>query len=278
MLALSSKFRKLTLLLVLGLLVLYLQIVITERQQYVQAAIKRRQPTKSLQNQQLDDPEYEPGKLLIKSMLQHAWSSYRRHAWGSDELSPLSKEAASFFSSSHTLALTMVDSLDTLLICGLHEEYKEAVEFVLSRLSFDKDGVRVNVFESNIRIVGGLLAAFALTGDGRLAGKAFDLAQRYVSAFKNDGILPERDIDLMGHVKMQASSDEVTNSCITAEAGTLMMEWAYMSYIVKDKTLRNKAYAIIEKLSTLKGQYDGLLPKVARINYNGVQSGSKGLC
>ena len=170
----------------------------------------------------------------------------------------------------------MVDALDTLLICELHDEYKEAAAYVLTTLTFDHD-MAISLFESNIRIVGGLLAVFGLTGDGRFASKAFDLAQRYLSCFggdaENDGVLPQREVHLMAHVRPKPAMWFAPKSCITAEAGTLMMEWAYMSYITKDKTLRNKAYKVIERFGQLQGEYDGLLPQVVNVDYTGPQPG-----
>lgn len=82
----------------------------------------------------------------------------REYAWGLDELLPLSKTHSEWFD----LGLTLVDSLDTLLIMGLREEFQEAREWVDAKLALnpDKD---VNLFETTIRVLGGLLAAFHLS-------------------------------------------------------------------------------------------------------------------
>ena len=53
---------------------------------------------------------------------------------------------------------------------------------------------------------------------------------------------------------------------ILAEIGTLSMELAYLSYIIKEPTLKNHALEIIRKLSKLKSKYEGLLPKLLRAN------------
>lgn len=45
----------------------------------------------------------------------------REYAWGHDELLPLSKTHSQWFD----LGLTLVDSLDTLLIMGLQQEFQE---------------------------------------------------------------------------------------------------------------------------------------------------------
>lgn len=140
----------------------------------------------------LVDAEYIPGKQLVKQMALHAWRGYREHAWGMDELNPQSRTGSNFYGT-HSLALTVIDSLDTLLIIGLRQEYAEARDHALG-ISFDKE-MEISVFESNIRIVGGFLSAFALTGEGKFVTRAFDLANRYLSVFEGDYAL--REVDLM---------------------------------------------------------------------------------
>src|SRR5690348_8896974 len=49
-----------------------------------------------------------------------AWDSYARHAWGHDELRPLSRSAHDWYATS--LLITPVDTLDTLLLLGLDAE------------------------------------------------------------------------------------------------------------------------------------------------------------
>jgi mannosyl-oligosaccharide alpha-1,2-mannosidase len=241
----------------------------------VQAAERRKREAPP-ENTKVEDPEFEPGKRLARELVKFAWEKYKEHAWGADELAPVSKIGANFFGN-HPLALTMVDTLDTLLICDLHNEYKEAASYVLNNLSFDKV-MKISLFESNIRIVGGLLSVFGLTGDGRFASKAFDLAQRYLSTFKEGSVLPSREVDLMKHVRLETEEEKgvaAPQSCITAEPGTLIMEWSYMSYIIKDPTLRNKAYAILERFNKIEGYYEGLLPRVTHLDHSGILPGSK---
>ena len=85
-------------------------------------------------------------------------TAHRDFAWGEDELKPLSKTHSAWFN----LALTMTDSLDTLLIMGLREEFLEARNWIESSLAVDPD-TDVNLFETTIRVLGGLLASFHLS-------------------------------------------------------------------------------------------------------------------
>lgn len=45
---------------------------------------------------------------------------------------------------------------------GLHEEFNKAVDYLTYNISFDAD-INVSVFETNIRVVGGLLSAHMLS-------------------------------------------------------------------------------------------------------------------
>ena len=75
------------------------------------------------------------------------------------------------------MGMTLLDSLDTLLVMGMDEEYKEARDWVEKHLDFNRHR-SVSVFETNIRALGGLLAAHALTKDPMYLDKAKDLADR----------------------------------------------------------------------------------------------------
>lgn len=109
----------------------------------------------------------------VVSAFQHAWQGYRRYAWGRDHLKPISKTHQTWFD----LGLTLIDSLDTMLVMGLKEEYVEARVWVEDNLKFttDKD---VNLFETTIRVLGGLLSTYHLSQDQIFLDKAVDLADR----------------------------------------------------------------------------------------------------
>lgn len=65
-------------------------------------------------------------------MTLHAWNSYKKYAWGKNELKPLSRtfHQTGIFGSGSDLGATIVDSLDTLHIMGLHDEVKLATEWI----------------------------------------------------------------------------------------------------------------------------------------------------
>ena len=74
-------------------------------------------------------------------MAKHAWDGYVQYAWGENELKPISKKGHTPVIFGKTrLGATIVDSLDTLYLMGLMDEFNKAKEWV--RLSLDFNEVR----------------------------------------------------------------------------------------------------------------------------------------
>ena len=112
------------------------------------------------------EKQNERQKKVVEAF-KHAWEGYRKYAWGHDELLPVSKSHNEWFG----VGLTIVDSLDTMLLMNLAEEFQQARDWVASSLSFDKN-VDVNLFETTIRVLGGLLSAYHLSKDEVFLRKA----------------------------------------------------------------------------------------------------------
>ena len=128
--------------------------------------------------------------------MRWAWRNYRDHAWGKDQIKPVSGGFESFPLKGHHLGLTIVEALDTFWVMGLGEEFREGLDWVKSNLDFDVDG-EVSVFETSIRLVGGLLSAFHASGDPMLLAKARDCADRLLPSFAASPIgIPHRTINL----------------------------------------------------------------------------------
>ena len=84
--------------------------------------------------------------------------------------------------------------------------------YIMQNLSFDKD-IYVQNFEITIRLLGGLLSSYQLTGDKRLLALAEDLGNRLLPVFESPTGLPYRYVNL----KTGKVRDARTNP---AEAGT----------------------------------------------------------
>lgn len=115
----------------------------------------------------------------IRDAMLFVWNSYRQYAWGQDELKPVSKTGSQNWGG---MGVTLVDSLDTLWLMGLHKEFDEAKKWVQTSLTFDHAGA-VSVFETTIRELGGLLSAYDLSGDKVFLDKAKLLGDRLMPAF-----------------------------------------------------------------------------------------------
>jgi len=105
----------------------------------------------------------------VVQAFKHAWKAYTQYAWGKDEVNPVSHTGSSTLFS---MGLTIVDSLDTLWIMGLREEYQRARGWVAENLDIERKSNTVSLFECTIRILGGLLGIFHLTGDKMYLDKA----------------------------------------------------------------------------------------------------------
>uniref|UniRef100_H3C0R9 alpha-1,2-Mannosidase n=1 Tax=Tetraodon nigroviridis TaxID=99883 RepID=H3C0R9_TETNG len=126
---------------------------------------------------------------LLCQMMKHAWESYRRYAWGSNELRPVSKRGHSSNLFGSIKGATIVDALDTLYIMEMFEEFDEATDWVEKNLNFNVNA-EVSVFEVNIRFVGGLLSAYYLSGKEIYRQKAVELGEKLLPAFKTPTGIP----------------------------------------------------------------------------------------
>ncbi|KAL1527655.1 hypothetical protein AB1Y20_009041 [Prymnesium parvum] len=58
----------------------------------------------------------------VRGVMRRAWNAYREHAWGADEIKPVSNKSHNWLN----LGATLVDCLDNLWIMGLKDEFAEA--------------------------------------------------------------------------------------------------------------------------------------------------------
>ncbi|WP_223885725.1 glycoside hydrolase family 47 protein [Nocardia colli] len=125
----------------------------------------------------------EPEKAeAIRAEFLHAWNGYKRLAWGHDEVLPVSGGYAEFFADEHPVGLSIIEALDTLYVMGLDDEVALSTAWLEQNLDFDIDA-DFFVFESIIRLVGGLLAGYFATGSQRMLDAVRDLADRLLPAF-----------------------------------------------------------------------------------------------
>lgn len=203
----------------------------------------------------------------VRQAFRHAWRGYRDHAWGHDELKPLSKTYAEWFG----LGLTLVDALDTMWILGLTEEFAEARAWVEKELTFDKN-VDVNLFETTIRILGGLLSTYHLTRDSLFLDKAKDLGSRLMPAFKTPSKIPFSDVNLG---KGTARPPRWTTDSTLAEVTSVQLEFRELSHLTQDPRYQEAVNEVMRHVHQLPGKHDGLVPMF--INTNSGHFSHKGI-
>jgi mannosidase alpha-like ER degradation enhancer 2 len=167
----------------------------------------------------------------VRAELLYAWQAYEQHTWGHDELKPVSKTARDWYGES--LEMTPVDALDTLLLMGFKDEAEKAKALIVDKLSFDKD-FEVKNFEVTIRLLGGLLSGYQMTGDPRLLRLAEDLGKRLLPVFDSPTGMPYMYVNL----KTGKTSGARSNP---AEIGTLLLEFGTLSKLTKNPVFYDKA-------------------------------------
>ncbi|XP_069742957.1 mannosyl-oligosaccharide 1,2-alpha-mannosidase IA isoform X3 [Narcine bancroftii] len=187
------------------------------------------------------DPQTRERQAKIKEMMKHAWENYKRYAWGSNELKPLSRHQHSSSLFGNIQGATIVDALDTLYIMGMHDEFKEGKEWVEKNLDFNV------IFRS----------------------KAVDLGKKLLPAFNTPTGIPWALLNIKSGIGRNwpwASG----GSSILAEFGTLHLEFMHLSQLSGNPVFAEKMMNIRKVLNRLD-KPQGLYP-----NYLNPNSGQWG--
>ncbi|CAG8485578.1 414_t:CDS:10, partial [Diversispora eburnea] len=196
----------------------------------------------------------EKRRKSIKNGFLHSWRGYTKYAWGSDELLPISNGNANKFNG---WGATIVDSLDTMWIMGLRNEFAEAREFV-SKVNFSRSEEVVNVFETTIRYLGGLLSAYELSKDTMFLSKANDLGLALLTAFNSTTGLPYNYLSLSDEFKVVKLP--WINGCLLAQVGSLYLEFSKLAELTGNSEFFFKVNNITKVLKNSKPEIPGLYP------------------
>lgn len=201
----------------------------------------------------------------VRKMFYHAYDNYMIYAFPHDELKPLTKTYTDSLSELGNLklehlpeqyngsALTLIESLSSLVILGNYTEFKKAVLWLSENLRFDVDA-RVNLFECNIRVLGGLVSAHILATDllhgtygNELLDLAEDLGRRFLPAFDTPTGLPYAWVNL----KYGVMENETTETS-TAGCGSLILEMGALSRLTCDTRFESAALRALRKLWSMR--------------------------
>ncbi|KJZ76779.1 hypothetical protein HIM_03656 [Hirsutella minnesotensis 3608] len=192
----------------------------------------------------------------VKTELARSWAGYKKNAWMHDELSPVSGRFRDPFCG---WAATLVDTLDMLWIVGLKDEFDEAAKAAREIDFTYTPRFDIPVFETTIRYLGGLLAAFDVSGGhqgsyGFLLDKAVELAEILIGIFDTPNRMPLLYYQWKPDYTSQPHS---AGQVGIAELASLSMEFTRLAQV----TAEDKYYDAIDRITNaLVGlQTDGTL-------------------
>lgn len=210
---------------------------------------------------------------MVRKMFYHAYDNYITHAFPHDELRPLTKTYTDSLSELGNLklehlpqnyngsALTLIESLSSLVVMGNNTEFERAVLWLSDNLTFDVDA-RINLFECNIRVLGGLISAHILATDStnrlvqgiysnQLLILAEDLGLRFLFAFDTPTGLPYAWINLKYGVMENETTETSTSGC-----GSLILEMGALSQLTGDPRFEAAALRALRKLWSMRSSLD----------------------
>lgn len=222
----------------------------------------------------------------VRDAFVHAWSGYKKFAMGYDELMPISKRGTDGLGG---LGATIVDSLDTSIIMNLEDIASEAGSWIEQNLKerINTKG-QVNLFETTIRVLGGLLSAYHLNGGEQsmkikgvnnevLLEIAKDLGDRLLTAFTASPTpIPFSDVIL--HDRSAHPAPGGLSS--TAEVSTVQLEFNYLSELSGDPKYGLEAMKTLQHMKTLP-KFEGLVPiyispQTGQFSGENIRLGSRG--
>ncbi|KAL1587180.1 hypothetical protein WHR41_04407 [Cladosporium halotolerans] len=185
---------------------------------------------------------------VIQSVAAHAWKGYKEKAWGHDEVKPISGKHADPFNG---WGATLVDGMDTLWIMGMKAEFEEAVEFVETIDFTTTPRNDIPLFETTIRYLGGLVAAYEVSGAKYrvLLDKAVELAEVLYSAFDTPNRMPETYYRWKPTFSSQPH--RASTRAVLAEIGSLSMEFTRLAQLTKEP----KYYDAIARVTDALGEF-----------------------
>ncbi|KAI9832756.1 MAG: hypothetical protein M1819_003976 [Sarea resinae] len=206
--------------------------------------------------------EREVRRAAVKRAFHHSWEGYKKHAWLSDEIGPLTGTSKNPFCG---WAATAVDSLDTLWIMGMKEEFEDTIK-ALGTIDFTTtESGSISVFETGIRILGGFLGAYDVSGGiyPALLVKAVEVGDMLYAAFDTPNRMPVSHWDLQARARgdfLQVAS----RSTSLADFASLTLEFTRLSQLMENPKYFDAVQRITNELerSQNKTRLPGMWPAV----------------
>ncbi|KAJ6538435.1 glycoside hydrolase [Mycena vulgaris] len=175
----------------------------------------------------------------VREAYIHAYTSYKQDAWTFDELKPLSGGGVNNFNG---WGVSVFDSLDTMWIMGLYDLFEDGLEVVTNSTFFVAPADYAPFFETIIRYLGGLLSAYALSGESILLQKADELGASFLPAFNTPSGLPMYAVNPVNG----ATRGGWTSGVLWSEALSNQMEYKYLAHLTGRAEYFEKTEKIME--------------------------------
>uniref|UniRef100_A0A0N4ZTJ3 alpha-1,2-Mannosidase n=1 Tax=Parastrongyloides trichosuri TaxID=131310 RepID=A0A0N4ZTJ3_PARTI len=223
-------------------------------------------------------------KKIVHEMFMHGYNSYMKYAFPEDELMPLSCKGrkrgvtpsrGNVDDTLGNFSLTLVDALDTLIVLKEFDEFEKGVKLVIDNVRFDSD-FDVSVFETNIRMVGGLISAHLMVNilkehdkkrfiwyKNELLNMAEDLGKRLLPAFNTTTGIPFSRVNLKYGITEKLRDQK--NTC-TACSGTIILEFAALSRLTGNPIFEEKAKKSMDFLWSQRHKESDLMGTVLNIH------------
>ncbi|KAG8163156.1 hypothetical protein KVR01_007634 [Diaporthe batatas] len=202
----------------------------------------------------------------VKAEMKHAWDGYEKYAFGHDELVPVQNSFKDPFCG---WAATLVDAMDTLWIMGLKDEFDSAYKG-LKDIDFTTTPHRneIPVFETTIRYLGGLLAAYDVSGGHKgdyplLLKKAVELAEVLMGIFDTPNRMPV--LYYKWKPAFASQPKRASTRAGIAELGTLSMEFTRLAQLTGKDKYYDAIARITDALEEWQNRDDETAPSIPGI-------------
>ncbi|CZR55603.1 related to Mannosyl-oligosaccharide alpha-1,2-mannosidase [Phialocephala subalpina] len=192
----------------------------------------------------------------VKAAYIRSWSEYAANCFGNDDLLPVSRGCRNDLDG---FGATIIDGMDTAIIMGLTNIVARQLEHAAT-VDFSKASALVELFDINIRYIGGMLSAHDLLASGlfpnpynqnhvdALVTQAAKLATNLKPCFETATGLPATYVNYttmqpVAGFPLTVGHTTYLNVTNTAQAGTLILEW----YRLSDKTGDRSFHDLAEK-------------------------------
>eukprot|EP01084_Bolivina_argentea_P162106 282137_1 len=254
------------------LLVTYIQLpVFSKSAQYdiFDIAGSRNEIQKQLnlrRNQKHNNNNWSQHRQNVKNTFIQAWNDYKHTCFGQDELFPYGFKCRNWIG----LGLTIIDSIDSMYILNLNDDFFIAQFFINNTLNFNKD-VMVSVFETVIRCVGTMVTMYDITNNKIYLQHLRTLMDNLLAAFNipNSLPFPASDVNLYtGDIKVSSCDGKCL---VFADIASIQLEfnaacdrlgdYKYCSksdHVINMIDTKHLSYSLVDK-SVIPGHYPILI-------------------